>query len=85
MEGVGLLQMKEGAAGTRVGEVGCRAVHERHEGIPTNTWRASTRVRLVLILGRICADLDLGPETKFEARELLFIFHLGTMVIRAVD
>ena len=26
-------------------------------------------------LGQIGADLDLGPKTKFEARELLYIFY----------
>ena len=34
-------------------------------------------------LGQIWADLNLGPKTKFEARELLYIFHLETKVIRA--
>jgi len=34
-------------------------------------------------LGQIWADLDLGPKTKFEARELLYIFYLETKVIRA--
>jgi len=36
-------------------------------------------------LGQIWADLDLGPKTKFEARELLYIFHLETKVIRALQ
>ena len=26
-------------------------------------------------LGQIWADLDLGPKTKFEAREVLYIFY----------
>jgi hypothetical protein len=36
-------------------------------------------------LGRLLDDLDLGPESKVEAHELLYTFHLGTMVIRVVD
>ena len=36
-------------------------------------------------LGQIWADLDLGPKTKFEARELLYIFYLKCTVIRVVD
>ena len=36
-------------------------------------------------LGQIWADSDLGPKTKFEARELLYIFHLETKVIRALQ
>ena len=36
-------------------------------------------------LGQIWANLDLGPKTKFEARELLYIFHLETKVIRALQ
>jgi len=36
-------------------------------------------------LGQIWADLDLGPKTKFEARELLYIFYLMCTVIRVVD
>ena len=34
-------------------------------------------------LGQIWADLDLRPKTKFEDRELLYIFYLETKVIRA--
>ena len=37
------------------------------------------------ILGQLRAELDLGPKSKVEAHELLYIFNLGTMVIRAVD
>ena len=33
-------------------------------------------------LGQIWADLDLGPKTKFEDCELLYIFYLETKVIR---
>ena len=36
-------------------------------------------------LGQIWADLDLGPKTKFEARELLYIFYLKCTGIRVVD
>ena len=36
-------------------------------------------------MGRIRAESDSGPKMKFEARELLFIFHLETKVIRALD
>ena len=36
-------------------------------------------------LGQIWADLDLGPKTKFEARELLYILYLKYTVIRVVD
>ena len=35
-------------------------------------------------MGLIYAESDVGPKTKFEARELLFIFHLGPMVIRVL-
>jgi hypothetical protein len=36
-------------------------------------------------LGRLRADLDLGPKSQVEARELLYTFHLRTMVIRSLD
>ena len=35
--------------------------------------------------GWLQAELVTGPKTKFEARELLFIFHLETKVIRALQ
>ena len=34
--------------------------------------------------GWLQAELVTGPKIKFEARELLFIFHLETKVIRAL-
>jgi len=36
-------------------------------------------------LGRLQADLDVGPKRKVAAHEQLYKFHLGAMVIRAVD
>ena len=35
--------------------------------------------------GWLQAELATGPKTKFEARELLFIFYLETKVIRALQ
>ena len=35
--------------------------------------------------GWLQAELVTGPKTKFEACELLYIFHLETKVIRALD
>ena len=35
--------------------------------------------------GHLGCELDIGPKTKFEGRELVFIFHLETIVIRALD
>ena len=36
-------------------------------------------------LGWLWADLDLGPKSKVATQEQLYKFHLGAMVIRAVD
>ena len=36
-------------------------------------------------LGWVRADLDLGPKSKVATQEQLYKFHLGAMVIRAVD
>ena len=36
-------------------------------------------------LGQIWAESDIMPKTKFDLHGLLYNFHLGTMVIRAVD
>jgi len=36
-------------------------------------------------LGRFGFELDIGPKTKFAHLGLLYIFHLVTKVIRAVD
>ena len=65
--------------------VGARSVHGHHEDILTNTRRATVRVRWGADLGRLGCELDIGPKTKFEARELVFIYHLETIVIRALD
>ena len=35
-------------------------------------------------MGRLGCELDFWPKMKFEARELLFIFNLEIMVIRAL-
>ena len=43
------------------------------------------RVRWGADLGRLGCELDIVPKTKFEAHELLFIFHLETTVISALD
>ena len=43
------------------------------------------RVRWGANLGHNGCELDLGPKIKFEAHELLFIFHLETKVIRALQ
>ena len=37
------------------------------------------RVKWGANLGHLWCELDIEPKTKFEARELLFIFHLETM------
>ena len=34
--------------------------------------------------GHLGCELDIGPKTKFEAHELLFIFHLENMDITAL-
>ena len=68
---------------TRVGHGGTRS------GAWRPRWRSAEQVAGAGVgevdagLGQIWADLDLGPKTKFEARELLYIFYLETKVIRA--
>ena len=59
-------------------------VHGRHGVILSNTRRATVRGRWDAVLGRLWSELVQGPKMKFEARELLFIFYLGTMVVRAL-
>ena len=54
-------------------------------GISANSWRATEWTWWEAGLGRLGCELDFGPKTKFEARELLFIFHLETKVIRALQ
>ena len=50
-----------------------------HWGISANSWRATEWIWWEADLGRLGCELDFGPKTKFEAHELLFIFHLETM------
>ena len=60
-------------------------MHGDHVGKLPNRWRASVRATWGANLGHFQAESVLGPKMKFEARELLFIFHLESMVIRALD
>ena len=65
--------------------VGRAPVHGVHEDKLSSTWRAPELTWWGADLGRLGCELDIGPKTKFEARELLFIFHLETKVIRALQ
>ena len=60
-------------------------MHGDHVGKLPNRWRASVRATWGANLGHFQAESVLGPKMKFEARELLFIFHLETKVIRALQ
>ena len=64
--------------------VGVRSVHGLHKDILTNTRWATVRVRWGANLGYLGCELDFGPKIKVEAHELFFIFHLETMIIRAL-
>ena len=64
--------------------VGHALVHGRHEVILTNTRRATVKVMWGAGLGHFQAKSDIGPKMKFEACELILIFHLETVVIRAL-
>jgi len=74
-----------GARGSRASNGGARTAAWRP------CWRSIEQVagagvgEVDVGLGQIWADLDLGPKTKFEARELLYIFYLKCTVIRVVD
>ena len=74
-----------GLAGTRGDRRRRSALHGRHEGKTSDTWWASARVRSALVLGRICADLDLGPKMKFSSFLTLYISYLRNQVIRGLD
>ena len=60
-------------------------VHGVHEDKLSSTWRAPELTWWGANLGWLGCELDIGPKTKFEAHELLFIFHLETKVIRALQ
>ena len=79
----------EAVRGTEVGRASAMVVralvHGRHEVILTNTRRATVKVMWGAGLGHFQAESDIGPKMKFEARVLLFIFHLETKVIRALQ
>ena len=72
-----------------------RGSRASHGGVRTAAWRPRWRSveqvagagvgEVDAGLGQILADLDLMPKTKFEARELLYIFYLKCIVIRVVD
>ena len=65
--------------------VGALDVHAwRHVSIRSSRWRAQEWTWWGADLGRSRAESDIGSKMKFEDHELLFIFHLGTMVIRAL-
>ena len=74
-----------GACGSRASNGGARTAAWRPR------WRSVEQVvgagvgEVDAGLGQIWADLDLGPKTKFEARELVYIFYLKCIVIRVVD
>ena len=60
-------------------------VHGVHADKLSSTWRALELTWWGADFGHLGCELDIGPKTKFEARELLFIFHLETKVIRALQ
>jgi hypothetical protein len=73
-------------------EIGARARHGCHTlghaspcGISTNTWRVAVWVKWSTNLGRIWAELGLGPKTKVEAHEQLYTFRLKHKVISVLD
>ena len=56
-----------------------------HVGKRLNRWRAPVRATWGANLGHFQAESVLGPKMKFVAHELLYIFHLETKVIRALQ
>ena len=56
-----------------------------HVGKRSNRWRAPVRATWGANLGHFQAESVLGPKMKFVAHELLYIFHLETKVIRALQ
>ena len=44
-------------------------------GISSSTWWATVWPAWEAFLGQLRAKLDLGPKSKVEAHELLYIFH----------
>ena len=73
-------------AGRRVAMEMARGVHARRprRHIVEHVVRVEVG-RASVSSGWLQAELVTGPKTKFEARELLFIFHLETKVIRALQ
>jgi hypothetical protein len=56
-----------------------------HWGILPSTWRAATWVRWDTVVGWLGSELDIGPKSNIEVRELFYTFHLWIMVIRSLQ
>ena len=54
-------------------------------GISANSWRATEWPAWNASLGRLRAELDNGPKTKFASFLTLYISYLRNQVIRALD
>ena len=57
----------------------------RRSGISPSTWRASVRATWGANLGHFQGESVLGPKMKFVHLVLLYIFHLETKVIKALQ
>jgi len=51
------------------------ALHGGHVGISSSTWWATVGARWEPILGRLRADLDLGPKSKVETHLMIYKTH----------
>jgi len=60
-------------------------MHGDHVGKLPNRWRASVRATWGANLGHFQAESVLGPKMKFVHLGLLYIFHLETKVIKALQ
>jgi hypothetical protein len=79
-------------AWTRGGLVGTQHGHGHHATEHALAVLAFCRTRVGYNVGRvdnnlgwILAELDLGPNTKFEAHSMLYKIYLGFMTISALD
>jgi len=94
-EANGEWRVSRGGSGIRIWGAGTgrRVAMERARGVHARRPRRHIVEHVVRVeVGRagvssgwLQAELATGPKTKFEARELLFIFHLETKVIRALQ
>jgi hypothetical protein len=92
LDGRDLPPMREGRAGnmaTMVGECSCMEAtpwtRAARWSIFLSTWHAAMWPRWDEIWAGFRADSGLGPNTKFVAHTLHYVFHLMVMVIRAIN